>query len=803
MISPPNDPLFRYQWFLSNTGQSGGMVGSDIHVLPIWPDYTGKGVRVAIVDDGTQLDHPDLAANIDLAGSWDAVTNSPGGFPVGASANHGTAVAGVVGEVANNGIGGSGVAPDATLLAYRIDLAGGKGPANVAMVSTATIAFQKAFENNADVLNNSWGIDTAFGFDPRNPTQAAFFTILDQLGAEGRDGKGAIVVFANGNQGAKNFDSNLDYVQSSRYVISVAAVDNNGVRTAYSTPGANVLVSAPAGNWTDQRHEQPGNGVVTTDRTGSQGYNTQAGTAGDYDYAFGGTSAASPVTSGVVALMLQANADLGYRDVQEILAHSARFIDTSSTSWMRTHPGSSPWNGGDALFSRDYGFGEVDAHGAVRLAEIYPYLHGAPRDDANVVSRTASSGQVDLTLATTPEVTTDSTSFTISLPAGVDLNHLDLNLVGSFDKPSAMSVYLTSPSGTEITMIQMPRNAESAWPAGGFTMGTDAFWGEKSGGTWVVQVSVTGANQTGTVQSATLMGYGDAATTEKEFVYTDSLATVIGVESWQSDAPSRTTLKAAAGETAVINAAAVSGAVTVDLSPTVSQAVIAGQTINIDAGTRVTKVFTGDGNDSLIGDAGDNSLLAGRGVNTLDGAAGVDTALYIGSRAGYTVTYNATGLLTSSSLKGTSTDTAVHIEKAAFSEGTLYVEAASDAGLDIAAYYQGLLFRPIDANGYLYWTDTAALGTSVAAIGAAFQGSAEYAETTGKLGNAAYVDAVYQQMLNRTPDAAGAAYWTQQLTSGAQTRAGMVVAIEHSPEYTATQLVGTFQAINDLGNLWA
>ena len=131
------------------------------------------------------------------------------------------------------------------------------------------------------------------------------------------------------------------------------------------------------------------------------------------------------------------------------------------------------------------------------------------------------------------------------------------------------------------------------------------------------------------------------------------------------------------------------------------------------------------------------------------------------------------------------------------------MQAASDAGLDIAAFYSGLLFRPIDGNGYRYWTNTAVQGASAPSIGAAFQGSAEYANGAGKLGNAAYVDAIYQQMLHRPADAAGAAYWTQRLTSGAQTRAGMVVAVEHSAEYTATQLVGVFNAINDLGNLWS
>src|SRR5690349_549433 len=97
MTQVPNDPLFRYQWFLNNTGQSGGAPGSDINVLPVWPQYTGKGVEVAIVDDGVQLNHPDLAANIDVNASWDAVTNRPGGGPVDSDddkADHGTAVAG-------------------------------------------------------------------------------------------------------------------------------------------------------------------------------------------------------------------------------------------------------------------------------------------------------------------------------------------------------------------------------------------------------------------------------------------------------------------------------------------------------------------------------------------------------------------------------------------------------------------------------------------------------------------------------------------------------------------------------------
>ena len=150
MTTTPDDPLFRYQWFLENTGQRGGAIGSDIDVLPVWADYTGKGVRVAIVDDGVQLLHPDLVANMDLAESWDTVTNTQGGGP-GPGQNHGTAVAGLVGEVANNGIGGSGVAPDATLISYRMAFGAGF------TFGQPVLAFTRALAADADVVNNSWG----------------------------------------------------------------------------------------------------------------------------------------------------------------------------------------------------------------------------------------------------------------------------------------------------------------------------------------------------------------------------------------------------------------------------------------------------------------------------------------------------------------------------------------------------------------------------------------------------------------------------------------------------------------------
>jgi subtilisin family serine protease len=478
MSQTPNDPLFQYQRFLNDTGQSGGGVGSDINVLPVWPQYTGRGVKVAIVDDGVQLDHPDLQDNIDTARSWDCVLNEPGGGPVNANENHGTAVAGLVAEIANNHIGGTGVAPDATLQAYRIDLH------NLGVGDKATvIAFQKALQNQADVVNNSWGSDKAFTNNAKNQDESALFTAVNNLAIQGRSGKGSVVLFANGNAGAKGADGNLDNQLNNRYVIAVGAVDNNGVRSSYSTPGADLLVSAPGGASTGQSETQPGNGDLTTDRTGSDGYNTLADAAGNYAYNFNGTSAATPIVSGVVALMLQANPGLGYRDVQEILAFSARFVDPAASSWVTTNSGN--WNGAGQMFSRDYGFGEVDAHAAVRLAESYKTLNLAARTDANVVNVEGSSS--------TSQLVDKYLQLKVTLGAGVSIEHVDLDLNALIADPSSLTVYLTSPSGTQIPMVVNPSNASDPWPNGGFSLGTDAFWGEQSDGTWTVSVSASGS----------------------------------------------------------------------------------------------------------------------------------------------------------------------------------------------------------------------------------------------------------------------------------------------------------------------
>ncbi|MBA3483327.1 MAG: S8 family serine peptidase, partial [Pirellulales bacterium] len=362
-FTPPNDPLFNDQWHLLNSGQQVGnpdfqdifgVAGEDINVAGAWAlGYTGAGVTVAVIDSGVQLNHPDLAANINLALALDTITTSGNGNPVfiNPGAYHGTAVAGLIGAIANNGIGGSGVAPGVTLVPIRsIDpTAQGAGDPNVIVD-----AFRRAIQE-VDITNNSWGRGGGGGRSLFGMSPDELLAIRDSV-IFGRGGLGVIHVFASGNGAGNTFNpgfsdignnSSAAYgVANNRYVINVGAVDHDGGYnnfdgsvTNYMEAGPNVLVVAPTGSFAfiDIANDTGlGSGIVTTDLTGEAGANLApdpiTGQEFDRDYIedtdytsrMNGTSAAAPLVSGVIALMLEANPNLSWRDVQEILVRSAR-----------------------------------------------------------------------------------------------------------------------------------------------------------------------------------------------------------------------------------------------------------------------------------------------------------------------------------------------------------------------------------------------------------------------------------------------------------------------------------------------
>ena len=255
-------------------------------------------------------------ASISRRATIRAISGNTSIRPDSASATHGTWVAGVVGAAANNGYGTLGVASGATLAGFYARFGTGGS-------SRAEIADLLAQQVNVDVSNNSWGYATAFSDNFQN---AGWTQIADALHlgvTEGRDGLGTNYVFAAGNDrqyiaGSATLDgdnTNYHNLTNSRFTITVAASTQDGHIAPFSTPGASILVTAP------------GDSILTMSPDNGDGDRTN-------DFIFvNGTSFAAPIVSGVVAMMLEANPNLGYRDVQEILAISAHQIDPASASW--------------------------------------------------------------------------------------------------------------------------------------------------------------------------------------------------------------------------------------------------------------------------------------------------------------------------------------------------------------------------------------------------------------------------------------------------------------------------------------
>ncbi len=213
----PNDPLFVNQWHLRNTGQGGGTAGEDADVTGVWDAYLGTGVTIAIVDDGLQHAHPDLVSHYVAAASYDFNDDDPDPTPISTDA-HGTAAGGVAAATGNNGLGGSGAAPGASLAGLRLIA----GPADDLMEATA-LTYALA---DIDIYSNSWGPDDS-GTQVSGPGPLTL-AALERGVTEGRGGLGAIYVWSAGNGLDSNDNVNYDGYANSRFTIAVTAIDNQG-----------------------------------------------------------------------------------------------------------------------------------------------------------------------------------------------------------------------------------------------------------------------------------------------------------------------------------------------------------------------------------------------------------------------------------------------------------------------------------------------------------------------------------------------------------------------------------------------
>ncbi len=463
----PNDTYFGNQWHLFNTGQGGGAEGEDINIVDAW-DLTRGGGVVGVIDDGMQTNHPDLAANIDLSLSYDYAYGDPDPWP-SCFDGHGTGVGGIVAALQNNNLGVSGVAPGARLAAIRLLV----GPITDEQIADAL----SHRLDSIHVFNNSWGpLDNARVIEGPGILSAAAIEYGIQTG---RNGLGAIYVWAGGNGGALGDNANFDGYVNSRYTIGVAATDNFGRRSPFSEPGACILVNAPSAGGT--------RGIVTTDLTGACGADP-----GDYNFGMWGTSTSAPIVAGVVALMLDVNPALTWRDVQDILVRSARKNDPNDPGWRL--------NAGGLHVHDYYGFGRVDAIEAVATAAswsaVFPDSLPVVAFDGPVVSQTVQI----------PDNNAAGVSLSQAVAPRFSAQHVEVEVSIAHGRRGDLELTLISPSGTT-SKLATPRPNDTAADLN-WTFSSVQFWGEPTAGEWRLVVRDLRSGLAGRVERWSLRIHG-------------------------------------------------------------------------------------------------------------------------------------------------------------------------------------------------------------------------------------------------------------------------------------------------------
>jgi subtilisin-like proprotein convertase family protein len=639
----PTDTLFGSQWHFSLLGKRG----SELLITRIWNEYDGTGIHIAIYDDGVELTHTDLNDNYDATRHVVINGITLSGNVTSVNDTHGTSVAGLI-AAENNGQNTVGVAFGADITGINIF-----DPNSSIYVNSTNSTILNNFYNavlqgaNFDVINHSWGTEPVFDSDQNLNTPgssaARLVSAYGTVASTGRGGLGTVIVQAAGNE---NLDANGDGVNASRYTITVGALHNDGFAASYSNFGPSLLVSA-AGS--DDSTVRNGLGTVTTDRTGTAGYNLRNNLTGNYDYTddFGGTSAATPIVSAVAALMLDANPNLGWRDVQHILAISANHTGSAigTTTPLNGETGNwfindaTNWNGGGLHFSNDYGFGSVNAYAAVRMAEVWSIVSPA-QTSANEQSLTPTTFNFN-----TPITDLATTTVTFNIAGNLTLEHVDLTLKITHNFLSDLRIYLVSPTGTEVKIYDDLTGQDFGTPLPvTWTFGIEALRGELAAGTWTLRIVDDVAQDGGTLNTVNFTAFGTTPGADDVYTYTDEFNTLRSLE------PTRQTLTDSDGGNDWINAAAITGNAIIDLRTAATSTLDAAALITLAAGTVIENAITGDGLDILTGNSSANKLYGMRGndqleglggADTIDGGAGSDSAYYFNSAAGVTVNLNA------------------------------------------------------------------------------------------------------------------------------------------------------------------
>lgn len=463
-----NDPLFLRQWHLLNTRYPG----NDINVKNVWySGIRGHNVTVAVVDDGLDYDLEDLKANFNAKGSWDFNDNTDLPAPRLFDDFHGTRCAGEIAAVKNDKCG-IGVAYEAKVSGIRI-LSG-----HVTLEEEAAALIYGLDEN--DIYSNSWGPSdngqTVAG--PSLLVRKAFIKGVQ----DGRQNKGAVYVFASGN-GADNYDQcNFDGYTNSIYSITVGAIDHKNLIPNYAESCSAVMVVTYSSG--------SGESIHTTDSK-EQCCHTH-----------GGTSAAAPLAAGVIALMLEANPELSWRDVQHIAARAGVTVNEDDGEYQETTLG--------LKYSHKYGYGKMDTEKLVNIAKEWKVVkpqawYYADLVEVNETVWSTTTGASDW-ISSSANITEDD----LQLVNFERVEHVTVKVNIESTFRGQIQVRLISPGGVVSKLAERRPFDRVGTGLQDWTFMSVAHFGESGVGVWKLEVSSSRGENEVTLKNWQLRFFGEA-----------------------------------------------------------------------------------------------------------------------------------------------------------------------------------------------------------------------------------------------------------------------------------------------------
>lgn len=476
-----DDPEYPHEWYLNQAGPDESRRDStraDLRVRQVWQKgLTGKGVVVTVIDDGLETEHADLKDNIEPRACYDFNSNDNDPSPRYDRTNenkHGTRCAGEIGMIPNNGICGVGIAHGAKLGGIRM-LDG----TVTDLIEGQSLSYAREI---TDIFSCSWGPNDD-GRTLEKPGTVTTMAIEEGV-KKGRGGKGSIFVWASGNGGRSGDNCNADGYTSRPETITVSSASQDGKIPFYTERCASTITTAYSSGSSSEAK------VISSDLHGK------------CTDSHSGTSAAAPMAAGIIALLLEANPNLTWRDVHHIVMHTSRMEPLAlEKGWYK--------NGAGYCVNLAFGFGLMDALAMVELGNPKTWKSVGELKTCKVEITNSSSLPMNFLSGQSVEV-----EFKTDGCKGQEneVNILEtIQVVLSLDHESRGSIYaeIESPMGT-ITPLMLERPMDNSgagyknWP-----LTSTHCWGETSQGTYKFRVADrTYNNMRGSLKGATLILYG-------------------------------------------------------------------------------------------------------------------------------------------------------------------------------------------------------------------------------------------------------------------------------------------------------